>query len=67
LNDQIGQVLNREKLEVAFREMPIEEQIFMFLDGITRQRKWIFYKPREGEMAVSGALIHMVKSLLSDE
>ncbi len=67
LKKEVDQVLQREKLEVVFREMPIEEQIFMFLDGIARQRKWTFYEPRGGEVAVNGALIHMVKGLLTEE
>jgi len=56
-----------ESLERAFREMSVHEQIFMFLDGIARQRMWTFYPPREGETELGLSLGQMVSNLIKDE
>jgi|GEM_PF-2394107 len=56
-----------ESLQRAFREMSVHEQIFMFLDGIARQRMWTFYPPRKGETELGLSLGQLVHNLIMDE
>jgi hypothetical protein len=54
-------------LAAAFRELSLHEQIFLFLDGIARQRTWTFYQPREGESEIGSALRQLVGGLIESE
>lgn len=56
-----------EGLEAAFRELSIHQQVFMFIDGIARQRTWTFYSPREGETELGTAIGQLVSGLIKSE
>jgi len=51
-------------VEVAFRDMSVHDQLFVFLDGIATKRQWTFFAPRSGEEHMGPAFTVLTEQLL---
>jgi hypothetical protein len=55
------------QLRDYIREVSEEEKILIFLDAISSQKVWTFYKPRKGEEDLGHALEAFIKKLVDEK
>jgi hypothetical protein len=51
-------------VEINFRQLSMQTQIFTFLDGIATQRMWTFYPCRDGESELGNGFAVLVRELI---
>jgi hypothetical protein len=56
--------LKAGELEVSFRDMPEQDQLFLFLDGVAAKQRWTFFAPRHGESPLGAAFKVLTEELV---
>lgn len=62
---QFASSLKAGGVEVAFRDLSVNDQLFKFLDSIATKRQWTYFSPREGEEHLGPAFAVFTEQLLS--
>lgn len=50
-------------VEISFRQLAVQQQIFTFLESLARQARWTFYPPRTDESALGQGLGLLIEKL----
>jgi hypothetical protein len=62
---ELVQTIKAGGVEVAFRDLTISDQVYVFLEAVTEKRAWTFYQPRPGEQDLGAAFKLLVEDLLT--
>lgn len=54
-------------VEGEIRDLPVEDQVMAFLEGISTKRQWTFFKPRGDEEHFGSAFAILSKSLVEED
>ena len=58
--------LKAGNVELEFRDLSVNDQVFTFLDGIATKRQWTFFTPRVEEEYLGPAFVVLTDQLLKD-